>query len=184
MIPYYLEDTSSPVMYVCHAKPPSIPTKFSSARAAKSVDVIIWFTVLTICLLISNGIMSLFSLGQSYCVDPIPDSKVNVANMEPTWVMSAPDGPCVGPMNRVIRDVLYNKGKRWVSSCGVCNSDWFVNVGPLFPVAKIVIYIYFARMIARFIGPQVGPILATWTLRTVSSQLYQSKNPIVLLGTI
>ena len=33
-----------------------------------------------------------------------PDSKVHTANMGPTWVLSAPDGPHVGPMNLVIRD--------------------------------------------------------------------------------
>ena len=32
-----------------------------------------------------------------------PDSKVRGANMGPTWVLSAPDGPHVGPMNLVIR---------------------------------------------------------------------------------
>ena len=32
-----------------------------------------------------------------------PDSKVHGANMGPTWVLSAPDGPHVGPMNLVIR---------------------------------------------------------------------------------
>ena len=30
------------------------------------------------------------------------DSKVNGANMGPTWVLSAPDGPDVGPMNIAI----------------------------------------------------------------------------------
>ena len=35
----------------------------------------------------------------------IPDSKVHGANMGPTWVMSAPGGPHVGPMNLAIRDV-------------------------------------------------------------------------------
>ena len=35
----------------------------------------------------------------------IPDSKVHGANMGPTWVLSAPDGPGVGPMNLAIRDV-------------------------------------------------------------------------------
>ena len=35
----------------------------------------------------------------------IPDSKVHGANMGPTWVLSAPDGPHVGPMNLAIRDV-------------------------------------------------------------------------------
>ena len=33
-----------------------------------------------------------------------PDSKVHGANMGPTWVLSAPDGPHVGPMNHAIRE--------------------------------------------------------------------------------
>ena len=37
----------------------------------------------------------------------IPDSKVNGANMVPTWVLSAPDGPHVGAMNLAIRDILH-----------------------------------------------------------------------------
>ena len=32
-----------------------------------------------------------------------PDSKVHGANMGPTWDLSAPDGPHVGPMNLAIR---------------------------------------------------------------------------------
>ena len=36
----------------------------------------------------------------------VPDSKVHGANMGPTWVLSAPDGPHVGPMNLVIRGVF------------------------------------------------------------------------------
>ena len=31
-----------------------------------------------------------------------PDSKVHVANVGPTWVLSGPDGPHVGPMNLAI----------------------------------------------------------------------------------
>ena len=34
----------------------------------------------------------------------VPDSKVHGANMAPTWVLSAPDGPHVGPMNLAIMD--------------------------------------------------------------------------------
>ena len=34
-----------------------------------------------------------------------PDSKVHGANMGPTWVLSAPDGPHVGPMNLATRVV-------------------------------------------------------------------------------
>ena len=37
-------------------------------------------------------------------VNTIPDSKVHGANMGPTWVLSAPDGPHAGPMNLAIRD--------------------------------------------------------------------------------
>ena len=36
-----------------------------------------------------------------------PDNKVHGANMGPTWVLSAPDGPHVGPMNLAIRDALH-----------------------------------------------------------------------------
>ena len=38
-------------------------------------------------------------------MDPFPDSKVHEANMGPTWVLSAPDGPHVGHMNLAIRVV-------------------------------------------------------------------------------
>ena len=49
----------------------------------------------------------------SYSIPPFigymithPDSKVHGANMGPTWVLSSPDGPHVGPMNLAIR-VIY-----------------------------------------------------------------------------
>ena len=35
-----------------------------------------------------------------------PDSKAHGANIGPTWVLSAPDGPHVGPMNLAIRVVF------------------------------------------------------------------------------
>ena len=35
-----------------------------------------------------------------------PDNKVHGANTGPTWVLSAPDGPHVGPMNVAIREVI------------------------------------------------------------------------------
>ena len=35
-------------------------------------------------------------------VKPYPDRNVHGANMGPTWVMSAPGGPHVGPMNIAI----------------------------------------------------------------------------------
>ena len=36
------------------------------------------------------------------CMKTYPDSKVHGANMGPTWVLSAPDEPHVGPMNLAI----------------------------------------------------------------------------------
>ena len=42
-----------------------------------------------------------------YHIDP--DSKVHGANMGPTWVLSAPDGPHVGPMNLAIREYIATK---------------------------------------------------------------------------
>ena len=39
------------------------------------------------------------------CINQIiPDSKLHGANMGPAWVLPAPDGPHVGPMNLAIRD--------------------------------------------------------------------------------
>ena len=37
-----------------------------------------------------------------------PDGKVHGAKMGPIWVLSAPDGPHVGPMNLAIRVVKEN----------------------------------------------------------------------------
>ena len=37
-----------------------------------------------------------------------PDSKVHGASMGPTWALSAPAGPHVGPMNIAIREALLN----------------------------------------------------------------------------
>ena len=40
------------------------------------------------------------------CPNNHPDNKVHWANMGPTWVLSAPDGPHVGPINLAIRALL------------------------------------------------------------------------------
>ena len=49
----------------------------------------------------------------SQCSDLIkmaPDNKVHGANMGPTWVLSAPDGPHDGPMNLAIRGLHFVDG--------------------------------------------------------------------------
>ena len=40
---------------------------------------------------------------RNFFTETVPDSKVHGANMGPTWVLSALDGPHVGPMNLAIR---------------------------------------------------------------------------------
>ena len=50
-----------------------------------------------------------------------PDSKVHGANMGSTWVLSAPDGPYVGPMNLAIRvfilHVFLQYAHVWLKFC-------------------------------------------------------------------
>ena len=50
-----------------------------------------------------------------------PDSKVHGANMGPTWVLTGPDEPHVGPMNLAIREVLGHACHIW-SSLGLKSS--------------------------------------------------------------
>ena len=51
----------------------------------------------------------------------IPDNKVHGANMGPTWVLSAPRGPHVGPMNLAIRDgieeLTHHQFNQWLVPC-------------------------------------------------------------------
>ena len=47
----------------------------------------------------------------------IPYFKIQGANMGPTWVLSAPDGPHVGPMNLAFRDYSdVAQASRWLKS--------------------------------------------------------------------
>ena len=53
----------------------------------------------------------------NYCfVDEFPDNKVHGTNMGPTWALSAPDGPHVGPMNLAIRVWFRIGDKPWTES--------------------------------------------------------------------
>ena len=46
----------------------------------------------------------MLAIAVSALLKPGPDSKVHGANMGPTWVLSAQDGPYVGPMNLAIME--------------------------------------------------------------------------------
>ena len=50
---------------------------------------------------------------QSKKEQPNPDSKVHGANMGHTWVLPAPDGPHVGPMNLAIREDKVRTWYQW-----------------------------------------------------------------------
>ena len=62
-----------------------------------------------------------------------PDSKVHGANMGPTWVLSAPDGPHVGPMNFALRDIpafgiYYVPWHEWIGVIPHCvyHGEWII----------------------------------------------------------
>ena len=55
-------------------------------------------------------------------VEGNPDSKVHGANMGPIWVLSAPDGPHVGPMNLAIREIII--GLFLLKICWWYMSNW------------------------------------------------------------
>ena len=68
-------------------------------------------------------LLSLFNIDSDHMFNPlniihIPDNKIHGANMGPTWVLSASDGPHVGHMNLAIRDCfcLQMLESKWVSS--------------------------------------------------------------------
>ena len=97
-----------------------------------------------------------------YTARHYPYSKIHGANMGPTWVLSAPDGPHVGPMNlaiRVLISVPHWVGITTLYVCKVLNQELGISQ---------------MSLIARFMGPtcgpsgadrtQVGPMLAPSTL--------------------
>ena len=65
-----------------------------------------------------------------------PDSKVHMVNMGPTWVLSAPGGPHVGPMNLAIRAVIAQWLPRSISICLEIN--WVPN--NKFIISKVCIH--------------------------------------------
>ena len=58
-----------------------------------------------------------------------PDSKVRVANMGSTWVLAAPGGPHVDPMNLAIRMLLRN----YIPTYKTLLNDKYLNA----PIASI-----------------------------------------------
>ena len=105
--------------------------------------------------------------------------------MGPTWVLSAPDGPHVGPMNLAIRECkLIINEILWHSLQGyVSLNTQDINLEVVLKICTFEIIATYVRqnwvdvcisLKTRFMGPtwgpsganrtQVGPMLATWTL--------------------
>ena len=70
------------------------------------------------------------------CCYKYPDSKVHGANMGPTWVLSVPDGPHVGPRNLAIR-VAWLMEAVGMSCYMSLNFDWS---WPVYTVTLTVIW--------------------------------------------
>ena len=51
----------------------------------------------------SDAFMENDGLHELAIAETFPDSKVHGTNMGPTWILPAPDGPHVGPMNLAMR---------------------------------------------------------------------------------
>ena len=84
-----------------HNNPPMTDCMNKTIKAKDMVWIFVWH-ILCWYNLISTSIFEIVHCDWSY----ILDSKFRVANMGPTWVLTAPGGPHVGPMNLAIRDVM------------------------------------------------------------------------------
>ena len=52
----------------------------------------------------------MYGSDKEYLWYTLTDNKIHGANMGPTWVLTAPDGPNVGPMNLAIRAITMPYG--------------------------------------------------------------------------
>ena len=65
-----------------------------------------------------------------------PDSKVQGANVGPTWVLSAPDGPHVGPLNLAIRGPLHITASTGPDVSGICGDFSKMTETTKFPISQ------------------------------------------------
>ena len=89
--------------------------------------------------------------------DNSPDSKVHGAIMGPTWVLLAPDGTHVGPMNLAIRECLFFSSKSewcstslslcvyetlWNTKLWPCNKNCSSFMELIFAFVPVIIYLH------------------------------------------
>ena len=100
----------------------------NTITSISSVECSIWYLIIWcrcrwFCHPLCRMPIMIFATLWPVCFISDPDSKVHGANMGPTWVLSAPDGPHVGPMNLAIRRCLTpppraTKFSEVLASCG------------------------------------------------------------------
>ena len=101
--------------------------EYNHSRYKKTISITstsIWLYKICCTLVKNKTLMNHWQLDavfQIWLVVVNPDSKVHGANMEPTWFLSAPDGPRVGPMNLAIREYMSFDQGYDISSLG-CHS--------------------------------------------------------------
>ena len=130
------------------------PTKFSVSDYPKdkvefcsiSNYSSVWWMNLMVRFLVRQ--QNLWSFDDVLYPSDVPDSKVQGANMGPTWVLSAPDGPNVGPINLAIRGSM-------TYPCGVSGLSLYLLVygmiSPLTPIyrtSRLSIYLLVYGMIS------------------------------------
>ena len=73
------------------------------------IDSFLWDVIIYPCLNLDSGLAKpMMEIGLALdSIENNPDSKVHGANMGPTWVLPAPGGPHVGPINFAICGPFY-----------------------------------------------------------------------------
>ena len=111
-----------------HITPGHLPSQPANQRRYTHVGCSSLFNYFTHCFQkFLRALRTVCSFFYTYSIN-IPDSNVHEANMGPAWVLSAPGGPHVGPMNLVVWDktswfLVLDTQATLTSS--VSSADWF-----------------------------------------------------------
>ena len=108
-----------------------------------------------------------------------PDSKVHGANMGPTWNLSAPDGPHVGPMNLAMGiitqvryglfDWLWPNDAKWCQRSVIMTSYDAASHENLIKKIMTILFLQMCFQIIHFI---VFGVLMYWTINILQSIIW------------
>ena len=122
----YYENPLQTLLALCEKRP-----LWSVAFAAQnSIYAALWGQAITVGFAAQNPIDATFcedwplrfvGFAAQNSIDATPDNNVRGANMGPTWLLSAPDGSHIGPMNLAIRDTLWGQA---ITVCWICCTEF------------------------------------------------------------